>query len=150
MIISFQSPFWTPWDQKLSFGYPSLLADQWSHYTVVKLCNFGPLCKILCPIHKTVYQRDNSSDPVVEQFSGFRIIPASNSSLTGTVGGQTGPWTLGVVKMYFFQNLNICQGGCHYTTNFKIFLPKQINSSCPTAIAQLDLKIVKKSWKIAP
>ena len=43
--------------------------------------------------------------------------------------------------MYFFQNLNMCQGGCHYTTNFKIFLPKKFNSICTIAIAQLYLKI---------
>ena len=28
--------------------------------------------------------------------------------------------------MYFFQNLNVCRGGCHYTTNFKIFLAKNV------------------------
>ena len=35
------------------------------------------------------------------------------------------------------------QGGCQYTTNFKLFLEKEKKYSCPTAIAQLDLKIVK-------
>ena len=54
---------------------------------------------------------------------------------------------VGVVIMYFFQNLNMWKGGCHYITNFKIFLLKKFNSCCPTAIALLDLKIVKNHEK---
>ena len=32
---------------------------------------------------------------------------------------------VGVVIMYFFQNLNIWQGGCHYTANYKTLLEEK-------------------------